>query len=360
MVRPKFVRFHKERYSRTGHRMNPSKVVPCFMIALLLAASSAAQLRQVAIIDIPGQPGFDALALAGKYVVISHTAANAVDVFDPALRRVVAQIKGLSGPRGLAVDLTAGRVYVANSGSNSIAVLSTQDWKVHDTIQLSTSPDSLLLVPEWQALCVGDWRQHAVSLISLEQPSQVSTTPIGGVPQRLVFDPQQNLVFASTQGTSELVALDQKSAIAHRYRLNASQPTGLAFDSKDDRLYVAVRSAVLVVDPQDGSVVAKIVSPQSVNELWYDQKTRSIYAAAEDGSVTMIKADGGHYLNQNQLHTQVKGHTLAFDPSREYVYMPGGREGRSKLVILKRVESPAMAAAAAEPSTPQQQVAQKH
>ena len=341
--------------------MNPSKVIRCFIVALLLGAAASAQLRQIAIIDIPGQPGFDALAFAGKYVVIAHTAANAVDVFNPALRRVVAQVKGLSAPRGLAVDESAGRVYVANSGSNTISVISTQDWKVHDIIQLNTSPDSLLLVPEWQALCVGDWRQQSVSLIKLDQSNQVSTAPIGGIPQRIVFDPRQNLIFVTTQGAPELVALDQKPAVVHRYRLNASQPTGLAFDPKDDRLYIAARSAVLVVDPQDGAEIARVVSPQSVNELWYDQNTRSIYAAAEDGSVTMIKADGGRYLNQNELHTQVKGHTLAYDASRQYVYMPGGREGRSKLVILKRVEPSAMTtAAAAEQSTTQQQVAQKH
>ena len=339
--------------------MNPSKVVRCLTVALLLVAPAAAQLRQIAIIDIPGQPGFDALALAGKYVVISHTAANAVDVFNPALRRVVAQVNGLSAPRGLAVDEVAGRVYVANSASNTISVISTQDWKVHDTIPLTTSPDSLVLVPEWQALCVGDWRQQSISIIKLDQSHSVTTAPIGGIPQRIVFDPRQNLVFVTTQGAPELVALDQKPAVVRRYRLNASQPTGLAFDPKDNRLYVAARSAVLVVDPQDGAEVARVVSPQSVNELWYDQNTRSIYAAAEDGSVTMIKADAGRYLNQNQLHTQVKGHTLAFDPSRQYVYMPGGREGRSKLVILKRVEPP-LATAAAEPSTTQQQVAQKH
>ena len=34
--------------------------------------------------------------------------------------------------------------------------------------------------------------------------------------------------------------------------------------------------------------------------------------------------------------TQVRGHTLAVDSEKNLVYVAGGREGRSKLVIMRR------------------------
>lgn len=338
--------------------MDPKRIIHCTIMALLLSAASAAQLRQVAIIDMPGEPGFDSLAWAGKYLLISHTAANSVDIFNPALRRVVARIGGLSQPRGLAVDPASARVYIANSGNNSIAVLSTQDWKVHENIAVHGSPDALLFVPDWHALCVADRQQQAVLVIPVESGNQTAINGLGGSPQEMVFDRKQNLVLVSTQGVSQLVAVDQASVV-HRYPLNASQPTGLAVDATGNRLYVAARGAVLVIDPDDGAEMTRITVPQSVNALWFDAKTRSLYAAAEDGSVSVIQAAGGGYESGRQLHTQIRAHTLAYDPAREFVYLPGGREGRSKLVILKRVASQPISEAA-EQTPARAQVAEKH
>ena len=338
--------------------MDSRKAIWCTIIALAMSAVSVAQLRQVAIIDIPGEPGFDALAWAGKYLLISHTAANSVDVFNPALRRVVARINGLNRPRGLAVDAATARVYVANSGNDSISVISTQDWKLHENIAVHGSPDSLLLVPEWQALCVADRQQQAVSIIQLEHSDAVTGIQLGGSPQQMVFDSKQDLLFVSTQGPSQLAAVSQTGAV-RKYPLNASQPTGMALDPAGDRLYIAARSAVLVLDPHDGAEVTRITGPQSVNALWYDEKTKSLYAAAEDGSVSVIQTAGGSYQSGRELRTQIRAHTLAYDAARQYVYLPGGREGRSKLVILKRVETqPTSEAVEQSPGHPQ--VAEKH
>src|SRR3954471_23242285 len=105
-----------------------------FFMTCVLVLASAAQLRQVAIIDIPGRPGFDTLAWAEGKLVIAHTGADKVDIFDPAKRRVVAQIPDMKQPRGIAVDADAGKVYIANSGANAIAVVDSKTWAVASTI----------------------------------------------------------------------------------------------------------------------------------------------------------------------------------------------------------------------------------
>jgi len=67
-------------------------------VLLLLSVASAAQLKQVAVIEIPGRPGFDAMAFSGKYLLIAHTGAGTVDLFldvrDGAAHRVVALAQG--------------------------------------------------------------------------------------------------------------------------------------------------------------------------------------------------------------------------------------------------------------------------
>ena len=124
----------------------------------------------------------------------------------------------------------------------------------------------------------------------------------------------------------------------------------MALDTEADHLYLAVRAAVLALDPNSGIEIARVPSSSGTDTLWYDENTRSIFAASEDGAVNMIRADAGRYYSEDEFKTQVKGHTLAFDANRQFVYMPGGREGRSKLVIVKRVENPNSQSAAVSPA----------
>jgi hypothetical protein len=72
-----------------------------------------------------------------------------------------------------------------------------------------------------------------------------------------------------------------------------------------------------------------------VDHLWLDDKSQTLYAMAS-GSVFIMKA-GGRLGEALEVPVDVKGHTLAFDPDKNFIYVPGGREGRAKLLILKQL-----------------------
>jgi YVTN family beta-propeller protein len=307
------------------------------LLLLLLAGASAAQLHQVAIIDIPGRPGFDSVAFANKMLVIAHRGANAVDIFDPARRRLYKQILDMADPRGVAVDDAANRVYVANADSNSIAVISSRTWDVENKIPLQFSPDGLLLVGN--KLYAADWKNQAVAIIDTGKNTLLGSVSVGGRPQQMVADNSTATVFVTVEDSNEVVGIGPSDTVVKRFQLAASQPTGIAIDEKFKHLFVAVRYAVLVLNAETGAEVRRIPSEAGTDSLWFDSSNGALYAAASNGSVNMISTQQ-NFTSEHELKTDVRGHTLAFDSARKMVYMPGGREGRSKLVILKRVETP--------------------
>jgi YVTN family beta-propeller protein len=324
------------------------------VLIVLLSQALAGQLRQVAMVDIPGRPGFDSMAFAGNYLLIAHRAANAVDIFDPRLRRLKAQISGMADPRGIAVDNAAGRVYIANAGSNSLAVLSIADWKLAETIRLQYSPDTLLLAGG--KLYVGNWLDNSVSIVDPQQRRELATLDVGGRAQHMLWDPATKLIFTSLEQLGEVIGIDSGQRIAKRYRLLASQPTGLALDVKGRRLFVAVRYAVLVLDADTGAELARIPAAGGITTLWFDEGQQALYAAATNGSVNLIATGGDHFLRRHELQTQVRGHSFAYDPAKKTVYLTGGREGRSKLVILKTIETQLAAGPTSGVSPPKAQV----
>ncbi len=308
-----------------------------------LSAWAASQLRQIGMVNLPGSPGFGELAFAKGMLVMTHTAASAVDVFDPTKRRIIAQIAGLQSPRGIAVDEQNSKVYVADAGSNSIAVISTDTWKLSDSIAVQGSPDQLLLGDSGK-IYWSDAEAGTVSLLDLSTKQNIGTVQVGGTPRYLASDPDRHVVFATVQDQHEIVAIDPQLKISARFDLNASQPTGLVYDPRVRELYVAVRFAVLAINADTGAEINRVPAAAGVDRLWLDPESRTLYAAG-GGSLLMMLANG-RLSAVEEIASDVKGHTVAYDAEKKLVFVPGGRESKSKILILKPMTSGGQPAAA--------------
>src|SRR5262249_56547629 len=75
-----------------------------------------AKLRQIALLDLPGNPGFNEVAMANGQVVISRPGTNTIEIFSPVKRRVIARLSQISDPRRMAVDNEAGMPHLPPAG----------------------------------------------------------------------------------------------------------------------------------------------------------------------------------------------------------------------------------------------------
>lgn len=309
-----------------------------FIFATLLLCASAwaaTPVRQIAVLDLPGRPGFDEMIFAKGMLVISHPGSNTVEIFDPIKRRVVGTVKDMSSPRGVSISPDGGFVYIANHDANNIVVIETENWQVQRSIPVEGAPNAVLPVPNSHLLLVSLPEQQQVAAVDLGRGQQISSVAIGGRPENLAFDTSRNIAYATVQDRKEIVAISPSMQVSRRIPLAGSLPTGIVYDRSADRLYVAVRYAIVTIDAQTGSEVGRVPAAGGVNNLWLDSKSQTLYAIA-NGSVFIMKA-GGRLGEAVEIPVDVKGSTLAFDPNKSFIYVPGGREGRAKLLILKQI-----------------------
>lgn len=312
------------------------------ILVLLMIPGSvfAAKLREIGSLDIPGKPGFETLAFAKGFLVIAHDGASTVEIFDPAKRRFVAEISGIVSARGVAVDDAVGRVYIADAGTNSIDVVSSYTWKVEDRIQLSRAPDGLLIIPATNNLVAANPYARSLTLISRQINREMQVVDIGGRPNLMAYDPVRNAIFVTVEDQNAVVeypaSLERGAKPITTIRLNASSPTGILLDPTSRTLMVAVRFAVLSIDADSGTELSRVPVAAGTDRLWLDSPDSTLYTASSDGTVTTIKINGRRLVYDSEVKTDVKGHSLAYDPDRKVIYVPGGREGRSKMVILKQ------------------------
>lgn len=292
----------------------------------------AAKLRQVALIDLPGSPGFNQVTMANGQVVISRPGTNTIEIFSPVKRRVVARISQINDPRGIAVDDETLMMYVALAGNSSIAVIDTRNWRVEKIIPVQHRPEKLLWVPQLKTLYATSVLDRSISAIDLRSSSERAVIELNAIPQDLFYDPARQALVASLQDLNQVVAIDASNKIVSRFKLVASEPTGMALDEQRRRIYVAVRYAVLVLNADTGAEISRIPAPGGTDALVMDPGGNLLYASAGDGSVLAI--DLNRNIVDHELPTDVKGFSIAYDPAHKMLFLPGGREGRSKMVIL--------------------------
>jgi len=306
-------------------------IVPLFLVSWALAGS-VTKLRQVGMVDLPGDPGFNQVAVANNQVVISRPGTNTIEIFSPAKRRVIARISQINNPRGIAVDDAGSRVFIALAGSNRIAVINSRNWQVEKLVPVAHRPERLLWFAEKKTLYSASALDRTVSVVDPDSATETAVVELNALPQDLLEDPSRHTLLVSLQDSSQVVAIDASKQIVSRFQLAASEPTGLALDSAHRRLYVAVRFAVLALDADSGAELFRIPAPGGTSTLVLDPGGALLYASAGDGSVLTIDLE--RRVVDNELPTNVRGYGLAFDPVRRMLFLPGGREGRAKMVIL--------------------------
>lgn len=318
--------------------MQKAKSIVFLFILSFAAAAYGAALRQVAIVDLPGDPGFNGVAMAAGNLVISRPTTNTIEIFSPVKRRVVARISQVQGPRGIAVDDEGARVYVALSGSNSVAVINSHNWQVEKLLQVQQQPEQVLWVPQTKTLYVTSTLNRTVSAVDPLTGRESDVIQMNGLPEDMVYDRARQHLLVSLQDLRQIAVVDVSNGrIINRFNLVASEPTGLALDNARNLLFVAVRFAVVALNLENGSEAYRIPAPGGTDTLVLDPDGNLLYAAGGDGSVLAI--DLNRRIVDHELPTDVKGFSIAYDPQRHMLFMPGAREGRSKMVILKPISS---------------------
>jgi DNA-binding beta-propeller fold protein YncE len=313
--------------------MKITRPIVLSLLLLTCAFASSQTTRQLAILEIPGSPGFDGTAVVNGMLLMSHGGAGTVDIFDPAKRRLIAHVKNMSDPRGIAVDSKGELIFIANNGAKNIVVLSSENWQVKGTIPVSGAPVELAYVPAWNLLVASDRNRQQLMLVDPVAQRQIGTKSLPGTPAGLAFDARRSLLFVTLQDAKAVAGLTRQMQIVKRFSLRASQPTGIVYDPKLDRLYVAVRYAVLSLNANSGNELSRVPADAGIDRLWLDSDSGLLYGAA-GGSLLVMQADQRlHAIDE--VATEVKGYSVAYDPERKLIYFPGGRDGQSKLLLMR-------------------------
>ena len=132
-----------------------------------------------------------------------------------------------------------GFMYVANSGTNSVGVITTAGLALQSSIPVGLTPVALVQTPDTSLLYSVNKGDGTVSAISTQTNAVVATVPVGSSPVAAVVNSDGKTLYVVNQGSGTVSAINIASNSVVAAVASGASPNSLIFDASRRRLYVA-------------------------------------------------------------------------------------------------------------------------
>ncbi len=208
---------------------------------------------------------------------------NAVTVFDKMRQEVAGVIPTGDGPRGMAVDKTRNRLYVALSNDDAVEVVDIAEGAVLTRIRLAQgdAPGELALTPDGQVLLAVNTGSDSVSFIDPTAQVELSRVSVGRRPRSIILEKtgRKAYVFNGLSNSISIIDIATKTVVPNIAIETGPEPIRGQFNRAGDRLYVAHANYpyLFVVDPFSGAVLRRQFVGQGITSLKVDTMTDLLY-----------------------------------------------------------------------------------
>ena len=208
--------------------------------------------------DVGGEGGWDYLTVdtEGRRLFISH--GTLVVVLDADTGKRVGEIADTQGVHGIALAPDLDRGFTSNGRAGTATIFELKTLKIIGSVQTGDNPDAIVYEPTTKRVFTMNGRSHDTTVIDAAAGKVVGKIELGGKPEFAVVDGAGKL-FVNIEDKSELVVIDPKELkVTAQWPLApGEEPSGLAIDVKNHRLFsVCGNKMMVIVDADSGKVLA--------------------------------------------------------------------------------------------------------
>jgi hypothetical protein len=157
--------------------------------------------------------------------------------------------------------------------------------------------------------------------------------------EAVVAEQRGSRLFVNVAGRSEVAVLDK-----HSRRRLATWPvapgqnnSAMTLDERGHRLFVITRKPfmLLVLDADNGRIVARLDAPQRTNDLAYDGLRHRLYLAGDDHVSVIAQRDADRYELLAQVPSAHGAKTALLTPQGDALYVAVAGQGDTRAALLR-------------------------
>jgi DNA-binding beta-propeller fold protein YncE len=194
------------------------------------------------------------------------------------------------------------------------------------TIEVQGGPDGILFDPFNQRVWIFSHRAPNATIIDTKDGSVVGTLDLGGAPEQAVTDGKGHM-WVDLEDKDSIAAVDTKELkVTATYGLEGKGggPGGLAFDAKNRILFATCHepATMVILNADTGKILDTLPIGMGTDGATFNPATMEAFSSNGDGTLTVIKDDGGTKFSVEQNVATMRGaKTLTLDSKTNRVLM---------------------------------------
>lgn len=271
-----------------------------------------------------GEGGWDYLTVDSnaRRLYVSH--ATKVVVIDIDKNSLVGEIPNTNGVHGIAIASDLGRGFTSNGRDSNVTIFDLQTLKILGQVKTGNNPDAILYDPFSKRVFSFNGASADATAIDAKTGMVVGTIALGGKPE-FATSLENGKIFVNIEDKSEVVVLDSQklNILAHWPLAPGEEPTGMALDEKNKRLFIGCSNKLMVVlDAENGHLVASLPIGAGVDATAFDPETNLAFSSNGEGTLTVIHEDSpSKFSVLENVATQRGARTCALDVKTHNLYL---------------------------------------
>jgi len=299
-------------------------IISLSLAAVALAATGPGY-HVVTTYKLGGEGGWDYLITDADARRTYISRGTHVVVIDADTGKSVGDIADTPGVHGIALAPELGRGFTSNGREGTVSIFDIKTLATNSKVKVGENPDAILYDPASKRVFTFNGRSQDSTAIDAATGKVVGTIKLDGKPEFAATDAKGG-IWVNIEDKSELVAIDpNKLEVKAKWPLApCTEPSGLAIDRKNRRLFAGCDNKMMaVVDADSGKVLATPPIGDGVDATAFDPETGLAFASCGgDGVLTVVREDSPDKFSvAENVPTQKGARTMALDTKTHKVFV---------------------------------------
>ncbi|MGE5406373.1 MAG: YncE family protein [Methanosarcina sp.] len=308
-----------------------TKLIVAFIIVSVFAAlpinaqKAASGYRIARTFSLTGDGGWDYLSVdnPNNHLFVSH--GNQVNVADLNTGKEIAVIPNTNGVHGIAIASDLNKAYISCGKDTSVLVVDLTTFQPVKRVKVTgQNPDAIIYDQFSHKVLTFNGRSANSTVIDAVSYKVVATIQLSGKPEFPQSD-NKGKIYVNIEDKGQISVINVSTfKVEKTWSISpGEEPTGLAFDDANNRLFSACSNKLMVVsDAMSGKVVGTMPIGEGCDGIIFDPQDKRIYASNGEGSITVIQQEtADKYSVIENFPTKSGARTITIDRSTHKIYL---------------------------------------
>jgi YVTN family beta-propeller protein len=253
-------------------------------------------------------------------VYVAH--GTEISVVDAASLKPAGTLTGIQGAHGVLIVGDHG--YASNGKSGTVTIFDPATLTPQKSLHAAPDADGMVYDPVSKSIYVVDGDSGSLTVIDTQTDAVRATVAAGGSLEFAGVDGRGHL-FVNEANPGHVLRVDTATnKVTDRWAIpGCTEPTGLAVDSANHRVFTSCHSAtMLVLNSDTGRVVATLPIGRGTDAAAFDPRRQRVYSSNADGTLSVFnEKTPDSFVKLGDVPTAPGARTLALDLSTGRIFV---------------------------------------